>query len=328
MITVAFFDTKPYDIVGFNGRAADYGVKLKYFETKLTPDTATLADGCDAVVAFVNDIIDREVIDALVGYGVKLIALRCAGFNNVDIKYAAGKITVVRVPAYSPHAVAEHAMGLLLTLVRRIHKAYLRTRDFNFTLNGLTGFDLHGKTVGVIGTGKIGRCFIDICCGFGMNVIANDPYPAEGYGINYVPLEQLLAESDVISLHCPLTKENKHIIGKKSIPTLKHGVFIVNTSRGALIDAEELLEGLKSGNIGGACLDVYEEESDIFFEDCSDIIIQDDILARLISLPSVIVTSHQAFLTRDALDNIAETTMDNIRAFFGGEELKNEVKAK
>ena len=249
-------------------------------------------------------------------YGVKLIALRSAGYNNVDVRHAFGKIHVVHVPAYSPYAVAEHAMAMLLTSVRRIHKAYNRTRDFNFSLNGLTGFDLHGKTAGVVGTGKIGRIFIDICRGFGMRVIAYDRFPAKDSGIEYVPLDQLLSESDVISLHCPLTDETRHMIGADSIEKMKKGVVIVNTSRGGLIDAEALLEGIKARKIGAACLDVYEEEADIFFEDRSGHIMDDDLLSRLISMPNVIVTSHQAFLTEEALNNIAETTVKNILSCF------------
>ena len=234
---------------------------------------------------------------------------------------AFGKIHVVHVPAYSPYAVAEHAAALLLTSVRRIHKAYNRTREFNFSLHGLTGFDLHGKTVGVIGSGKIGRIFMDICRGFGMNVIAYDPFPVEDSGIRYVSLEELFRESDIISLHCPLTEETHHLIDENAIHQMKKGVVILNTSRGALIDAEALLEGIKARKVGAACLDVYEEEADVFFEDRSGHILNDDLLARLISMPNVIVTSHQGFLTEEALDSIAETTVGNILACFGGDGL-------
>lgn len=244
-----------------------------------------------------------------------MVALRCAGFNNVDTRYAYGRLHVFRVPAYSPYAVAEHAMAMLLTSVRRIHKAYIRTREFNFSLHNMTGFDLHGKTVGVIGTGKIGRVFIDICRGFGMRVIAYDKYPLEDAGIDYVPLDTVFRESDVISLHCPLNEETFHIIGSDTLDKLKKGVVIVNTSRGALIDSEALLTGIKQRKIGAACLDVYEEESDVFFEDFSGHIVEDDTLARLISMPNVIVTSHQAFLTEEALANIAETTVQNLLTF-------------
>ena len=275
---------------------------------------------------FVNDTVNAAVIDRLCQLGVKTLALRCAGYNNVDIKYAKDKLKVVSVPAYSPYAVAEHAMALLLTSIRRVHKAYIRTRDHNFSLNGLTGFDLHGKTVGVVGTGKIGRIFINICRGFGMNVIAYDKFPAKDSGIEYVELDELFSRSDIISFHCPLTDETYHLIDEKSVDKLKKGVVIINTSRGALIDAEALLEGIKARKIGAACLDVYEEEADVFFQDFSGHIIADDTLARLISMPNVIVTSHQAFLTEEALSNIAETTVNNIITCHKGEECPNELR--
>ena len=316
MIKVAFYDTKAYDKPSFERYGEAHGVQFKYLETKLNEDTADLANGCDAVCVFVNDTVNAAVIDRLYALGVKLIALRSAGYNNVDVRHAFGKIHVVHVPAYSPYAVAEHAMALLLTSVRRIHKAYNRTREFNFSLNGLTGFDFHGKTVGVIGTGKIGRIFVDICRGFGMKVVAYDPYPAAGAGIEYVALDELFAQSDVISLHCPLNDGTFHTVNAGAIAKMKKGVVIVNTSRGALIDAEALLDGIKSRKIGAACLDVYEEEADIFFEDRSGHILDDDLLSRLISMPNVIVTSHQAFLTEEALNNIAETTVGNIRSCF------------
>ena len=291
-------------------------MQFRFLETKLNEDTAELAKGCDVVCVFVNDIVNSAVIKKLYEFGVKLIALRCAGYNNVDVQAAFGKIHVVHVPAYSPYAVAEHAIALLLTSVRRIHKAYNRTREFNFSLNGLTGFDFHGKTVGVIGTGKIGRIFIDICRGFGMHVVAYDRFPPKDSDIEYVSLDELFERSDIISLHCPLTDETRHMIGADAISKMKKGVVIVNTSRGGLIDAEALLEGIKTRKIGAACLDVYEEEADIFFEDRSGHILDDDLLSRLISMPNVIVTSHQAFLTEDALNNIAETTVNNILSYF------------
>ena len=316
MIKVAFYDAKAYDKPSFERYGEARGVQFKYLETKLTEDTADLAKGCDAVCVFVNDTVNAAVIDRLYALGVKLIALRSAGYNNVDVRHAFGKLHVVHVPAYSPYAVAEHAMALLLTSVRRIHKAYNRTREFNFSLNGLTGFDFHGKTVGVIGTGKIGRIFVDICKGFGMKVIAYDPYPSDDAGIEYVSLRELFVQSDVISLHCPLNDGTFHTINAETIAEMKKGVVIVNTSRGALIDAEALLNGIKSRKIGAACLDVYEEEADIFFEDRSGHILDDDLLSRLISMPNVIVTSHQAFLTEEALNNIAETTVGNIRSCF------------
>ena len=326
---IAFFDTKPYDRQSFDAYAEARGVKIKYFEAKLNEDTVNLATGYDVVCVFVNDTVNAAVIDRLVALGVKIVALRCAGFNNVDVKYAYGRIHVLRVPAYSPYAVAEHTMALLLTSIRRIHKAYIRTRDFNFSLVGMTGFDLHGKTVGVVGTGKIGRVFIDICLGFGMKVLAYDKFPqkdlAERENIRYVTLDELFERSDIISLHCPLTEDTYHLIDEKTIERCKRGVVILNTSRGALVDAEALLSGIKSRKIGAACLDVYEEEADLFFEDFSGHILEDDTLARLISMPNVIVTSHQAFLTEDALSNIAETTIDNIVSFTENGECPNEV---
>lgn len=325
MNKICFFDTKPYDKIFFEELKEKYQIEIEYFEPKLGPKTAFMAKGYEAVVAFVNDAIDQETIDTLYQNGTKLIAMRCAGYNNVDFKAAYDKVHVVRVPAYSPYAVAEHAMALLLTLNRKIHKAYVRTRDFNFSLNGLTGFDLHGKTMGVIGTGKIGRIFIDICKGFGLNVIAYDPYPIPDAGISYVTLEELCKQSDIISLHCPLTKDTFHLIDQKTISLMKKGVYIINTSRGALVNSEDLMEALKSEKVGGACLDVYEEETELFYEDMSYSIIHDDVLARIISMPNVIVTSHQAFLTKEALHNIADTTLSNCREFFDNLPLTNEI---
>lgn len=326
---IAFFDAKPYDKPSFDKFGEEHGVKFKYFETKLTEDTVNLARGYDGVCVFVNDTVNSTVIDALCQMGVKTVALRCAGFNNVDVKYAKGKVHVLRVPAYSPYAVAEHAMAMLLTSIRRIHKSYIRTRDFNFSLSGLTGFDLHGKTVGVVGTGKIGQVFISICKGFGMNVLAYDKYPSqkliEDGVVKYVELDELFANSDVISLHCPLTEETYHVIDESAIEKCKKGVAIINTSRGALVDAEALLNGIKSRKVGAACLDVYEEESEHFFEDKSGHIMEDDVLARLISMPNVIVTSHQAFLTEEALSAIAETTVNNLIEMAEKGQSPNEV---
>ncbi|MBQ3864644.1 MAG: 2-hydroxyacid dehydrogenase [Clostridia bacterium] len=313
---VAFFDTKEYDRPSFEQYGKENGIQFRFLETKLNEDTASLAEGSQAVCVFVNDTVNAAVIDQLYSYGIRLIALRSAGYNNVDVRSAYRKIHVVHVPAYSPYAVAEHAVALLLTSVRRIHRAYNRTRDFNFSLSGLTGFDLHGKTVGVIGTGKIGKIFIDICRGFGMNILAYDKFPAKDSDIQYVSLEELLEKSDIISLHCPLNEETRHMINRDTIGKMKKGTVLVNTSRGGLIDAEALLTGLKERKIGAACLDVYEEEADIFFEDRSGHILDDDTLSRLISMPNVIVTSHQAFLTEEALNNIAETTVNNIRSCF------------
>lgn len=316
---IAFFDAKPYDKPGFDRYALEAGIEIKYFETHLNEDTVSLAAGFDGVCVFVNDVVNAKVVDQLYTMGVKVIALRCAGFNNVDTQACFGKIHVFRVPAYSPYAVAEHAMALLLTINRRIHKAYNRTREFNFSLNGLAGFDLHGKTVGVIGTGKIGRIFADICKGFGMHVLAYDKFPASDTGLTYVDLPELLTNADVISLHCPLTDETHHLINTKTVTMMKKGVVIINTSRGGLIDTEALINGIKTKLIGAACLDVYEEEGDLFYQDYSGHIVQDDKLVRLIAMPNVIVTSHQAFLTNEALDNIAHTTASNIRKFFAGE---------
>ena len=315
---VAFFDTKSYDIPGFEHYAADSGLEIKFFETRLNEDTASLAAGYDAVCVFVNDTVSAAVVDQLCQLGVKVLVLRCAGFNNVDMKACQGRLPVYRVPAYSPYAVAEHAMALLLTINRRTHKAYIRTRDFNFSLQGLAGFDLHGKTVGIIGTGKIGRVFADICKGFGMKILAYDKYPNPDSGLAYVDLPELFEQSDIISLHCPLTEETHHIIDAASIAKMKTGVTMLNTSRGALINTEDLIAGIKNKKVGAACLDVYEEEGDFFYEDYSGHIVRDDKLVRLIAMPNVIVTSHQAFLTQEALDSIASTTVDNLVKFFAG----------
>ena len=326
---IAFFDAKNYDKPSFDRFGSEQEVEFKYFEAKLNEDTVELAHGFDGVCVFVNDTVNAAVIDRLCEMGVSLIALRCAGFNNVDMKHAFGRIHVVRVPAYSPYAVAEHTMALLLTSIRRIHKAYIRTRDFNFSLNNMTGFDLYGKTVGVIGTGRIGRVFIDICRGFGMKVLCYDKFPATGLDngntVRYVELDELFANSDIISLHCPLTEETYHIIDEGALAKCKKGVVLLNTSRGALVDAEALLAGIKSRKVGAACLDVYEEESDLFFEDNSGHILEDDTLARLISMPNVIVTSHQAFLTEEALSNIAETTVNNIVEMIATGSCPNEL---
>ena len=320
---LAFFDAQSYDIPGFDRYSKDTGWEIKYFETRLNEDTVSLCAGYDAVCVFVNDTVNSVVVNRLYELGVKAIVLRCAGFNNVDLYACRNKLQVFRVPAYSPHAVAEHAIALLLTIIRRTHKAYIRTREFNFRLQGLCGFDLYGKTVGVIGTGKIGQVFAGICKGFGMNVLAYDKFPNPGTGLNYVDLPELFEKSDIISLHCPLTPETEHLISAKSIYRMKEGVTIINTSRGGLIDTEDLIRGLKDKHIGAACLDVYEEEGDVFYEDFSGHILRDDTLVRLISMPNVIVTSHQAFLTEEALDNIAATTMDNLNKFVNGEPSPN-----
>lgn len=329
MIKLAFFDTKPYDEIYFNEICKDYGVSIKYFESKLNRDTAEMVHGYDAVCAFVNDNLNREVIDILSSFNVKAILLRCSGYNNVDIKRCKEKnIALLRVPAYSPYSVAEHAMAMLLLLNRKLHKAYIRTRDQNFSLTGLLGFDLKGKTVGIIGTGKIGKVFSEICRGFGMNVLGYDLYPDEKSGIEYADFSEICKRSDIISLHCPLTPETKYIINERSLSDMKDGVVIINTSRGRLIDSDALLEAIKTGKVGAAGLDVYEEESDLFFEDFSGEILQDDILSRLLSMPNVLITSHQAFFTREALSNIAKTTMENAKGFFEEGKRENEVKSQ
>ncbi len=327
MIRIAFFDTKPYDIRSFD-RFKDDEYYIRFFESKLTPDTVSLAAGFDGVCAFVNDRLDKEVIDKLYELKVKVIAMRCAGYNNVDLKEAKDKITVMTVPYYSPYAIAEHAMGLVLTLNRKLHRAYIRTRDHNFSLEGLCGFDLYNKTVGIIGTGNIGSKFADICKGFNMRVLGFDPKENKEFCGEYCDFDTLLKESDIISLHCPLNEKNRHIIDKKAVKKMKKGVYIINTSRGALIDTWALIDGIKSGQIGASGLDVYEEETELFFEDKSDEIIHDDRFLTLISMPNVIITSHQAFLTNEALDEIAKTTLNNIKSFFEGKKTETEVVAK
>lgn len=327
--TIAFFDSKPYDREVFEEVNKNYGYKLKFFESKLTEETAILAKDADTICIFVNDQLTAERIDLLKSFGIDLVALRSAGYNNVDLKAAYGKIHVVRVPAYSPYAVAEHTVALILSLNRKIHKAYYRVKDNNFTINGFKGFDMHGKTLGVIGTGKIGRIFIEIMSGFGMNILASDPYPNEEFAkrksVRYVDLDTLYKESDIISLNCPMTKETYHTINEESISKMKSNVMIVNTGRGQLIDTKALIDGLKSKKIGSAALDVYEEESKYFFEDFSNEILDDDTLSILISLNNVLITSHQAFLTEEALNNIATTTLENITEFFDGKNLTNEI---
>lgn len=324
MKKVAFFDTKEYDRTWF-GRL-EKSFEIKFFKEKLSPENADLANGFDGAVAFVNDTISGDVIRTLTEGGTKVLAMRCSGYNNINFKAAHDcGLTVLRVPVYSPYAVAEHAMALLLTVNRKIHKAYNRTRDFNFSLRGLTGFDLNGKTVGVIGTGKIGRIFIKICKGFGMKVLAYDPYPIDNPDFEYTTLDDIYRESDAISLHCPLTDDSHHLLGAEAFGRMKKNVIIINTSRGGLIDSEALLSALKERKIAGAGLDVYEEETELFFEDHSQQIVNDDILARIVSLPNVVLTSHQAFLTAEALKNIAEITIGNLEDFFAGRTLKNVV---
>ncbi|QQO10861.1 2-hydroxyacid dehydrogenase [Breznakiella homolactica] len=328
-VKIAFFDTKPYDQEYFQRITGNYPADVKYFPMRLGPDSAALAAGYDGVCIFVNDSVDAQTADILYRGGTKLIALRCAGYNNIDLKAVYEKIHVVRVPAYSPHAVAEYAVSLLLTLNRKTHKAYSRIRDGNFSLNGLVGFDLYGKTAGIIGTGKIGQVAAEILRGFGMDVLASDPYPngewAQKNGVTYTGRDELFRSADVVSLHCPLTPENYHMVNGTVLDSMKPGAVIINTGRGALIDTKALIEAIKKNKIGGAGLDVYEEEDEYFFEDHSGEVIQDDVLARLMTFPNVLITSHQAFLTREALGAIAETTMNNIRDFFEKNELPHEV---
>ena len=324
---IVLFDTKPYDIQHFDEANKSFGYDIKYLKPELNRNTALLAKGADVVCPFVNCTVDRETIDILKENGVKLIALRSAGFNNTDYRYALSVgIPVVRVPAYSPYAVAEHAFALLLALVRKLTHAYVRTREFNFSLSGLVGMDLHGKTMGIVGSGKIGRAAASIGLGFGMKVLSYDPYPSQMDGVVFTDLDTLLKSSDVISLHCPLTKENRHLINSDTISMMKDTAFIINTSRGALIDSAALLDALKEKRIGGAALDVYEEEAGIFYTDQSDEGIEDDTLARLISMPNVIITSHQGYLTTEALRAISETTLGNVRDFSEGKPLQNQVK--
>lgn len=329
MVKIAFFDTKDYDKHFFDMYNKNYNYEITYFETKLTKETAILAKGYDVVCIFVNDTADKETLEILEQNGVKLIALRCAGFNNVDLEHK-GNLRVVRVPQYSPHSVAEHAVALLLNINRKIYKSYQRVKKYNFSLDGLLGFDIYGKTVGVIGTGKIGKAFIEIMKGFGANVIAYDLFKdekaANEIGFKYVDLDTLYKESDIISLHCPLTPETEKIINKDSINKMKEGVIIINTSRGKLINTEELIEELYTGKIGGLGLDVYDEEGDYFLSDLSGSYKRDKNLSLLISMPNVIITSHQAFFTKEALDKIASDTCKNIKEIFTEGKCENELK--
>jgi D-lactate dehydrogenase len=326
---IAFFDTKPYDKEYFNEINKTYHFDITYFRYHLTSENIILAKGFNIIIVFVNDIINEKMMEILADYGIKLIALRSSGFNNIDLKSALGKIKIVRVPAYSPNAIAEHTVALMLSLNRKIHRAYFRTRDANFSLHGLLGFDMYGKTAGVIGTGRIGKALIKILKGFDMKVIAFDKYPdanfAKDMKIDYVPLEEIFKKSDIISLNCPLTKETEYLINRNTISLMKKGVMIINTGRGKLIKTSDLIHALKSGKVGSAGLDVYEEESKFFFEDLSDRVLTDDILARLLTFNNVIITSHQGFFTREALYNIAHTTMQNIQDFIDNKPLVNEV---
>ena len=329
MIKIAFFDTKEYDRDLFNEYNKNYGYEITYLESKLNSETAPLARGFDVVCIFVNDIVDEKTIQILKDAKVKLIALRCAGFNNVDIKKLGDNLMAVRVPEYSPYAVAEHAVALILSIDRKIYKAYQRTKKYNFTLNGLLGFDIHGKTVGVIGAGKIGKAFINIMNGFGTKVLAYDKFQdeklAKEMNFEYAELDRLYKESDIISLHCPLIDENYKMINEESLNKMKKGVVLINTSRGKLIDTKSLINKLKEGKIGGLGLDVYEDEEEFFLNDMSNSYIRDEELSILLTMPNVVVTSHQAFFTKEAIQKIALDTCENIKEFFETGDCKNKV---
>jgi len=329
---ILFYSSQLYDKTSFNSSNDNVKYDFEFLDTHLDPTTAALAKGHDAVCAFVNDDLGAETLQALHDVGIKTVAMRCAGFNNVDVDKANElDITIVRVPAYSPYAVAEHALALIMTLNRKTHKAYNRTREGNFLIQGLVGKDVHGKTVGVIGTGKIGQIFAGIMLGMGCTVIAFDPYPSEDLkkrGVTYFTLHELLAQSDIVSLHCPLMPETHHIIDETAVKEMKCGTMIINTSRGGLIDTQAVIDGLKEGTIGALGLDVYEEEGDIFFENLSETVIQDDVFSRLLTLPNVLITGHQAFLTEEALHNIAETTLGNLAQVFSNADCKNLVTSK
>jgi D-lactate dehydrogenase len=316
---VSVFSTKPYVRHSFEAANAEADHRLRYFEARLSIDTAALAQGDEAVCAFVNDELNKATLQELAGLGIRLVALRSAGFNHVDLEAARGLgITIARVPAYSPYAVAEHTIALMMTLNRKTHRAYNRVREGNFALDGLLGFDFHGKTAGIIGTGQIGEVTARILIGFGCNVLAHDPYlnaTCEAMGVSYVTREELFAASDIVTLHCPLTPETHHLVNAATLGRMKRGVMLINTSRGAVIDTRAVIRGLKDGTIGSLGLDVYEEEADLFFEDLSDQFIRDDVFARLLTFPNVLITGHQAFFTQEALGNIAETTIANITAF-------------
>ncbi len=329
-MNIVFFSTQAYDRRSFDEHNKRYAFNIKFLDVQLNEQTATLANGADAVCAFVNDRVNGSIIRQLTGAGVKILALRCAGFNNVDLTAALEhNLKVVRVPAYSPHSVAEHAVAMIMALNRKTHKAYNRIREQNFSLNGLLGFDLYQKTVGVIGTGNIGQVFCKIMNGFGCEVIAFDIKPDESLvstGIRYVALDEILTKSDIISLHCPLNDHTRYIINSDAIASMKHNVMLINTSRGGLIDTKAVVNGLKSGKIGSLGIDVYEQEENLFFRDLSDTIIEDDVISRLSSFPNVLITAHQGFFTHEALAQIAETTLSNLKAFQNNEALINEVK--
>lgn len=324
---IAVFSAKRYDRQFFERANQEYGFTLRFFEPHLTLDTARLAQGFEAVCAFTNDTLDRPVLEALSEQGCKVIAMRCAGYNNVDLDAVRDLgLQVVRVPAYSPHAVAEHAVAMILTLNRKTHRAYNRVRDANFALEGLLGFDLYGKTAGIVGTGKIGIAAAGILKGFGCRVLASDPHPdpeCEALGVEYVPFIELCRQADIISLHCPLNPSTHHLVNAEAIERMKPGVMLINTSRGGTVDTEAVVQGLKSGKIGYVGLDVYEGEGDLFFEDLSSEVIQDDTFTRLLTFPNVLITGHQAFFTREAMQAIAETTLENIHQLMNGHPCPN-----
>lgn len=326
---IGFFSAKHYDIEHFNQLKDEFGAEIDYFELRLCAKTVMLAHGFEVICAFVNDELNADVLAELAEHGTRVIAMRCAGFNNVDL--AAAKrlgLQVVNVPAYSPESVAEHTIALMLTLNRKIHKAYQRTRDANFSLSGLVGFNMHGKTVGVIGTGKIGVATIRILLGFGCRVLAYDPYPNPAVlalGVSYVSLDEMFPQCDIISLHCPLTEQNHHLLCEESFAKMKTGVMVINTSRGGLLNAQDAMEALKQQQIGSLALDVYENEKDLFFEDKSNEVIKDDVFRRLSACHNVIFTGHQAFLTEEALDAIARTTLNNAETVLAGQRCGNEL---
>lgn len=325
---IAFFSTQPYDRQFFDRENLDGKFTLSYYEAHLEPKVVQAVENVDAVCVFVNDNMNREVIEVLASKGVKIIALRCAGFNNVDLEAAKEfGLHVCRVPAYSPEAVAEHTIAMLLTLNRKTHKAYNRVREQNFSLNGLLGFNLNGRTIGIVGTGKIGKAFAKIAMGFGCRLIAYDMYEDSSLkelGVSYVSMGDLYAQADIISLHCPLTPDNKHMINENTISLMKDGVTLVNTSRGALIDTNAVIEGLKNRKLNGLAIDVYEQEEKLFFKDLSDTIIEDDTLQRLMSFPNVLITAHQAFFTEEALTQIARITLQNVEELLSGVETSND----
>lgn len=322
---IAFYSTKPYDRTWFEPLGKEYGFDIHFIEAACNRETIFMARGYDAICIFVNDYVNAEMIDDLYEMKVKAILLRSAGFNHVDVKAAEDKIAVLRVSSYSPEAVAEFAMAMLLTVNRLTHKAYNRTREFNMSLNGLMGMDLFEKTAGVVGTGKIGQAMVRIFGGFQMRVLCYDPYPVKGLDAEYVSLEELLKQSDVVSLHCPLTSETRHLINQESIKSMKDGVYLVNTSRGGLINTDDLIDAMLERKFGGVGLDVYEEEEGVFYEDRSGEIITDDNLARLMTFPNVLVTSHMGFFTKEAMQAIARTTLENAYALENGLPLVNQV---